>query len=60
MGLSKCRKFNIITTNKKNDEEETPPPFIAVQLGIERLETYAFIDFRAYGNTISYELLQTL
>ena len=40
----------------KNDEDKTPPPFIAVQLGQQKLETYAFIKFGADGNTISYEL----
>ena len=56
MGLSKPHKFSIITDNIKKDKEQTPLPFIAVQLGQERLETYTFIDFGADGNTISYEL----
>ena len=60
MGLSKCHKFNIITTDNADDEEETPLPFIAICLGIERLETYAFIDSGVDGNTISYELFQKL
>ena len=40
--------------------DETPPPFIVVQIGEERLPTYAFIDSGADGNTISYELFQKL
>ena len=30
MGLSKCYKFTITTTNNKDDEDKTPPPFIAI------------------------------
>ena len=60
MVLSKRHKFAIITTDNDKDEDETPPPFIAVQLGKERLETYAFIDSEVDGNTISYELFWTL
>ena len=33
MGLSKCHKFSIITTNNEDDEEETPLPFISIHLG---------------------------
>ena len=54
MGISKSHKLNIISIDIKDDKEGTLPPFIALQLGNERLETYAFIDSRAYGNTISY------
>ena len=60
MGLSKCHKFTIITIDNKDDEEETPSPFIAIQLGNERLETYAFIVSEADGNTISYKLIKQL
>ena len=44
MGLSKRYKFTINTTNKEDDEDKTPPPFIAIQMGQERLQTYTFID----------------
>ena len=55
MGLSKRYKFTITMTNNGDDEDKTPPPFIAVKMGQERLQTYAFIDSGADGNTISYE-----
>ena len=60
MGLSKHHKFNIITNEIEKDEDETTPPFIAVQLGKERQQTYAFIDSGADGNTILYELFRKL
>ena len=60
MGLSKHHKFRIITNDIEKDKEETPPPFIAIQVGQERRETYAFIDSKANGNTISYELFRKL
>ena len=41
-------------------DDETPQPFFAVQVGKERLQTYAFIDSGADGNTISYETFQAL
>ena len=60
MSLSKQNKFSIIAINNDKDEDETPPPFIAIQLGIDRLETHAFIDSKVDCNTISYELFQKL
>ena len=42
------------------DEDVTPPPFIAIWLGKECQQTYAFIDFGENGNTISYELFGKL
>ena len=59
MGLSKHHKFSIIIDNSEKDAEETLPPFIAIQLGKEQIQTYAFIDSTADGNTITYELFQT-
>lgn len=41
-------------------DDETPWPFIVVQIGNERNPTFTFIDSWADGNTISYELYQTL
>ena len=41
-------------------KEETPQPIITIQLGEERLVTQAFIDSKAYRNTISYELYKQL
>ena len=43
-----------------NQEEETTQPFIAICIGNEEFQTYAFIDSRADGNTISYELYTKL
>ena len=60
LGLSKRYKFTITMTNDEDDEDKTPPPFIAVQMGQERIQTYAFIDTGADGNTISYEMFKTL
>ena len=61
MGLSKCPKFNITMIKNDMDEDEAPPPFITIQLVLqERLESCAFIDSRADGNTVSYELFKTL
>ena len=60
MGLSKHHNFSIMTIDSEKDKDKTPPPFIGVQFGQEQQETYAFIDSQANGNTISYELFQTL
>ena len=60
MGLSKCYKFTITMTNNEDEQNKTPPPFIAVQMGQERLQAYAFKDSSTDGNTISYELFKTL
>ena len=60
MGLSKCHKFSIIIADNDKDDDETLPLLIAVQLGQEQKETYAFIDYRADVNTIFHELFQTL
>ena len=46
--------------NIEMDEEKTSPPFIAVQLGKECWQTYAFIDSGGDGNTISYKLFRKL
>ena len=51
--------FKIII-DEIDDDEDTPQPFIAVQLGKEGIQTYAFIDSRTDGNTISYELFEQL
>ena len=60
-GVSKRYKFMLIEEGRNDSlDDETPPPFIAVQIGKERLPTYAFIDSGADGNTISYELFQKL
>ena len=61
-GISKRYKFTLVEedTNETLDDETPPPPFIAVQIGNERLPTYAFIDSGADGNTISYEIFQQL
>ena len=56
MGLSKRHKFSIIIDDKEKDKDKTPHPFIAIQLGGERQQTYTFIDSGVDGNTISYEL----
>ena len=58
MGLSKRHKFNIIIYDNKKDKVKTTPPFIAVLLGKEHQQTYAFIDFGADGKTISYALFR--
>ena len=58
MGLSKRHKFAIITAENEKDEDETPPPFIAIKLGKERQQPYAFIDSGADGNTILYKLFR--
>ena len=56
-GISKQNKFTLVMEEKnKSFDDETTPPFIAIQIGKERLPTYAFIDSGANGNTISYEL----
>ena len=55
MGLSKCDEFNIITDDMEKDKDKTPSSFITIQF-----QTYTFIDSRADGNTISYELFQKL
>ena len=60
MGLSKRHKFTIKTDNSEKNEDETPPPFIAVELGKECRQTYAFIDSGTDGNTILYELFKKL
>ena len=60
LGLSKRYKFTITMTNTEDEEDKTPPPFIAVQVGQEKLQTYAFIDSGADGNTISYELFKQI
>ena len=61
IGLSTWHKFDIMMIDNDMDEDKMPPPFIAVQLlGRERLETYAFINSGADGNTISYKLFKTL
>ena len=53
MGLSKRYKFTITTINNEDEEDKTPPPFIAIQMGQERLQTYAFIDSGAQMATPS-------
>ena len=60
IGLSKHHKFKIIIDDRKKDEDKTLSPFIAVQLGNEQQQTYALIDSRADGNTISYVLFRKL
>ena len=56
-GVSKRYKYMLIKEGANDAlDDETPPPFIAVQIGKERFPTYAFIDSRVDGNTISYEL----
>ena len=59
LGISKCHKFSIII-KEKDDDEETPQPFIAIQLGNESVQTYAFIGFGVDGNTIFNELSEQL
>ena len=60
-GVIKCHKFKIIEENVDQDlEEETPQPFIAIRVGNKEIQTYAFIDSGADGNTISYELYTKL
>ena len=60
-GVTKRRKFKIIEENVDQDlEEETPQPFIAVRIGEEEIQTYAFIDSGADGDTDSYELYTKL
>ena len=60
-GISKQYKFTLVMEETNESfVDETPPPFINVQVGEERLPTYAFIDSGADGNTISYELFQQL
>ena len=60
-GVTKHRKFKIIQDNMDQDlEEETPQPFIVVCTRKEELQIYAFIDSKANGNTISYELYTRL
>ena len=59
--VTKCQKFKIIEENvDQHLEEETPQPFIAVRVGKEEIQTYAFIDSGADKNTISYELYTKL
>ena len=60
-GVTKRRKFKIIKEDVDQDlEEETPQPLIAICTGDEKIQTYAFIDSGADGNTISYELYTKL
>ena len=59
MGLTKCNQFKIII-DEVDDDEDAPQPFIVVQLGKEGIQTYAFIDSRADGNTSSYELFKQI
>ena len=59
--ISKCYKFTLVEEDANESlDDETPPPFIAVKISKERLPTYAFIDSRVDGNTISYKLFQKL
>ena len=59
-GLSKRCKFSIVKLEDEESEEETPTLFIVVQVGDQRIPTYAFIDLGADGNTISFELFSQL
>ena len=59
LGQSKCQKFSIIL-GKKDDDEKMPKPFIAIKLGNECIQNYAFIDSRIDSNTIAYELFQQI
>ena len=60
-GVTKRQKLKIIEENVDQIlEEKTPQPFIAVRVGKEEIQTYAFIDSRADGNTIFYELYTKL
>ena len=60
MGLSKHHKFGIIIDDTKKDKDKKLPSFIAVQLGKECQQTYAFRDSRSDGNTILNELFWKL
>ena len=59
VGLSKFHNFSILK-KEKDDDKETPQLFIVVQIGKKRMPTYAFVDFRIDGNTISYDFLTAL
>ena len=56
MGLSRHHKLSI-RNNEKDDDEET---CIVVQINKKWMQTYAFLDYIADGNTNSYELLKQL
>ena len=45
---------------KKDNDGKMPQLFIVVEIGKEHIQTYAFIDFGADGNTISYEMFKPL
>ena len=60
-GVTKRQKFKIIGENVNQDlEEETPKPFIVICIEKGGVQTYVFIDSRANGNTIFYELYTKL